>query len=118
MYHLSSDACSYCVGAGLFQAPVVDTVPTLPASSHYDLLGLPTWSQKQMIDKRDRELKRDYTKRRDNQALALIDEAYETLSDDQRRTVYDESLGLSAIRRSRFDLQPLGFMSASLDKSC
>ena len=43
-----------------------------------------------------------------------LSKAYETLTSDELRRQYDESLGLATKRRSRIDLRPLGFFSKSL----
>ena len=52
---LYPDACKYGVGAGLFQASPVS--PEL-RDSHYAVLGIPTWSTKQAVERRYQELKK------------------------------------------------------------
>ncbi len=53
LFHIWPDACSYGVGAGLFQGypREVSEVP----GSHYHALGVPTWATKADIVERFRE---------------------------------------------------------------
>ena len=110
--HLWLDACAYGVGAGLLQGPFETTA--IAADTHYTTLGLNTWCTKQDVERR-------YHERRQANNLAPVPgragqwlEAHETLSSDELRQRYDESLGLAARCRSRIDHRPLGFFSKSL----
>ena len=113
-FHIWPDACAYGVGAGLFQGFPLD-VSDRP-DSHYSCLNLPTWCTKLEVDNRFKELVRSRKLHKGND-LEAITLAHEVLSDADKRKDYDETLGLSAKRRSRIDLRPLGFFSKSLSKA-
>ena len=79
-------------------------------------MSLPTWCAKAELEAQYRELKRVRRSHSGTDAQA-IDQAYEVLADSEKRSLYDESLGLAAKRKSRIDLRPLGFFSKSLSSA-
>ena len=79
-------------------------------------LGVPTWSTKAELVARIGELRRQ-SKKHSAYSMEEVEKAFDTLCDVEAQTKYDESLGLSAKRRSRIDLRPLGFYSKSLSKA-
>ena len=105
--HLWPDACAFGIGAGLFQgAPKTVTA----ASTHYEVLVVPTWCTKVIVERRYHELQREGKRRdRPREEWKIIEVAYEILSDKEKRKQYDESLDLAPSRRGRLDLRPLGF---------
>jgi len=113
--HLWPDACGFGIGAGLFQgSPKKSTDP----STYYDVLGVPSWCTKTIIERRYHELIR-LGKRHDRSAeeKQAIETAFETLRDTEKRKQYDDTLGMASSRRSRLTLRPLGMFSKSLTKA-
>ena len=113
--HLWPDACAFGVGAGLFQGtPKNRTDP----STYYDILGVPTWSTKAVIERRYHDLAREGKRRErpaeEKKAIAM---AFEILGDVEKRKQYDETLGLASSRRGRLNLRPLGMFSETLSKA-
>ena len=113
-FHNWPDACKYGIGAGLFQGYPA-TITTAP-NSFYHVLDLPTWATKHEIVRRYGELIRG-AKSHSAHDIVKVKEAFETLGDVELRRAYDLSIGLSASRRPRIDLRPLGFFSKSLSKA-
>ena len=81
--HLWPDACGFGIGAGLFQgAPKRRTDP----STYYDILGVPTWSTKAVVERRYHDLFRDGKRReRTPEEHEAVKTAYEVLGDTEKR---------------------------------
>jgi len=115
IFHLWPDACQYGIGAGLFQGSRIGSTETMTA---YAILGLQNWVTKSDIEKRFQQLRKNLAARNDtSEELERIRVAYDQLIDVEKRKQYDEELGLSAKRKSRVDMRPLGFYSKSLSKA-
>ena len=106
-FHIWVDACAYGIGGGLFQGPMTEA----PAhnTTHYQVLGLPTWCTKQEIERRYQELKRKYRNAPNPETIEVMQTAYDNLYVDDKRAMYDESIGVATKRRNRFDVRPLLF---------
>ena len=64
------------------------------------------------------QLRKNLAARNDtSEELERIRVAYDQLIDVEKRKQYDEELGLSAKRKSRVDMRPLGFYAKSLSKA-
>ena len=113
--HLWPDACGFGIGAGLFQGtPKKRTDPT----TYYDILCVPTWSTKAIIERRYHELIREGKPReRFSEGQKAIAEADETLADTEKRKLYDATEGLASSRRSRLNLRPLGMFSHTFSQA-
>ena len=116
-FHVWLDACAYGIGGGLFQGSSLNCSPDMPPPTHYQTMGLPTWCTKQEIERRYQELKRKHEVAPNHEVAVALQEAYQNLYPEDKRTMYDESVGLATKRRSRLDLRPLGFFSKSLSKA-
>jgi len=106
------DACSYGVGAGLFQAAPDEVLQ----QSHYQALGVPTWSTKQDIIKAYNKKKKALrvSQYHDQAMVDKVEEAFKALEDVSVRKRYDEEMNAKRTART---LRPLGFMSKSLTKA-
>ena len=115
--HIWPDACAYGVGGGLFQGSAADDSKGSAVNvTHYSALGVTEWSTKAEITQAFSSKKTLYSKRIKNpNELEKAQDAYDVLSDTEKRATYDESLGLARRRRDRCTLRPLGFYSKSLD---
>ncbi|CAE8641381.1 unnamed protein product [Polarella glacialis] len=112
--HLFVDACSYGVGAGLFQG-VPKSASATGVEDFYALLGIEKWATKAEIEKGFQDTRRAHLRRRASAAeLSQVDKARALLIDSDERKNYDELIGLASNRKSRVDLRPLGFWSRSL----
>ena len=79
---------------------------------YYEVLGVEKGADQKEIKKAYRRLAQKFHPDRnpdDNTAAEKfreVSEAYEVLSDREKRKLYDETLGLTSSRRSRLNLRP------------
>ena len=116
-FHVWLDACAYGIGGGLFQGSSLNCSLDTPTPTHYQTMGLPTWCTKQEIERRYQEMRRKHQVAPNHEASIASQETYQNLYPEDKRAMYDESVGLATKRLSRLDLRPLGFFSKSLSKA-
>jgi hypothetical protein len=111
-FHIYLDACSYGIGAGVFQKPTKDA----QLLDHYQVLNVSVTSTKGEVEAAVRE-RRKKMERFNSADTSQFEEASATLLDVTRRKAYDAEQGLVKSRCSRVDLRPLGLFSKSLSKA-